>query len=337
MQNSRTRPARKRPPKLPKLLERKLYKACQTRGADDDVIFQNRVLRSSTVLIPYNSWVTCRKPPDGNEDYENGYIVLISPREYFSSPDFPGSLAAQGLVLGGNALLFYETREQWGLHNPEGLKWRVATNRHDPLRGQYVARVPAITARGGGKINRGFTTTKSKGAGIRVYEYAGKKNIDHTRLQLEALFWMCRDAELVAVSNGMSAEGAKLRKAATLKEATEVGLLDIKRLSAARVISNRGTTTCPLCLEEFSAQGFFDRMSQAEGRFVPDLTVTELNLFHLEELRVGALNHRPYNIGWGHHHCNVVARDVGIQKTLEWMAAVLKRQPGQGESVAAAE
>ena len=32
--------------KLPKLLTRKLYKTGQTRGADDDEIYQNRVLRT---------------------------------------------------------------------------------------------------------------------------------------------------------------------------------------------------------------------------------------------------------------------------------------------------
>ena len=38
-------------PRLPQLLGRKIYKTGQTRGADDDVIFQNRVGRNSTVLI----------------------------------------------------------------------------------------------------------------------------------------------------------------------------------------------------------------------------------------------------------------------------------------------
>lgn len=334
MPSGRTRSANTNPPKLPKLLERKLYKACQTRGADNDVIFQNRVLRNSTVLFPYGSWAACQKPTNGDETYENGYIVLISPTEYFSSPEFPQELAAQGLVLGKNALVLYETREQWRLHSPEGLGWRAATSRQDPLRGQYVARVPATTARGGDKINRGFTTRKNRGAGIRVYEYANKKAIADTRLQLESLFWMCRDAEPVATAQGMSAEDAKLRKAAILDEAAKSGLFDAKRLTDARAINDKRTTTCPLCLEEFSAEGFFNRMSQAEGRLVPDLTVTELNLFHLEELRVGLLNHRPYNIGWGHHHCNVVARDAGIQKTLEWMDAVLKRQSAQSKSIA---
>ena len=66
-------------------------------------------------------------------------------------------------------------------------------------------------------------------------------------------------------------------------------------------------------------------MEQAQGRAVLDLTVTQLNLFHVEELRVGVFNHRPYNLGWGHHHCNVVVKDSGIHKTLDWMEAVLNR------------
>ncbi len=36
-----------------------------------------------------------------------------------------------------------------------------------------------------------------------------------------------------------------------------------------------------------------------EGRVVPDLTVTEVSLFHIRELRTGEFNHRPYNLGWG--------------------------------------
>ena len=39
--------ARRTKPKLPQLLERKLSKTGQTRGADDDVIFQNRVSRAN--------------------------------------------------------------------------------------------------------------------------------------------------------------------------------------------------------------------------------------------------------------------------------------------------
>ncbi len=43
-------------PALPKLLDRKLYKTNSSGAADDDEIYQNRVLRASTVLIPYPAW-----------------------------------------------------------------------------------------------------------------------------------------------------------------------------------------------------------------------------------------------------------------------------------------
>ena len=56
--------ARIRRIKLPRLIESKIYKTGQTRGADDDVIYQNRVNRNSTVLIPYQVYNICSHAPD---------------------------------------------------------------------------------------------------------------------------------------------------------------------------------------------------------------------------------------------------------------------------------
>ncbi len=39
---------------------------------------------------------------------------------------------------------------------------------------------------------------------------------------------------------------------------------------------------------------------------------------------------RSYNLGWGHHHCNVVVKDSGIVETLEWMREVLNRNIQDG-------
>ena len=312
-------------PKLPRLLERKIYKTGQTRGADDDEIFQNRVNRSGTVLISYPYWDSCRTIDDGSNGYENGFIVLISPREYFSHADIIARLSSQGLVIGTNALVFYETRSDWERHNPDALGWQSAESRTAPLGGQYVARISATTAEDGEKITKGFSATSNKGAGIRVYEYASTARIQQCRLQLEALFWLCNDSVGVVSSNGMVPRRAEERKTYTLGACQQAGLLDYGRLRQARMLNSRIETVCPLCLEPLSSQGFLSRMEQAEGREVLDLTITQVNLFHISELRVGVLNHRPYNLGWGHHHCNVVVKDSGIDETLKWMRAVLRR------------
>jgi hypothetical protein len=317
-------------PKLPQLLDRKIYKTGQTRGADDDVIYQNRVGRNSTVLIPHDCWGACTAGHNGAA-FENGFIVLLSPGEYFGNSNITTDLARRGLALGKNVLVFYETRQDWNSHNPDKLKWKAASKRTNPLGGQYVARISATTAaKNGERIVRGFNGTAMKGAGIRVYEYASTETTKDCRLQLEALFWLCTDADRVAAANGMLPEDAKTRKAGVLKLCQDRDLLDKGRLVMSRIMNVRDRTTCPLCLEELSSQGFFNRMEQAEGRLVPDLTVTELNLFHIDELRISALNHRPYNLGWGHHHCNVVVKDSGITKTLEWMGDVLRRNAQEG-------
>lgn len=313
-------------PKLPELLARKIYKTGQTRGADDDVIYQNRVARNSTVLIPYKFWSKSFELPESEEEFDNGFIVLISPKEYFETNDIDKKLEEKGLSLGINTLVFYYSRDEWDAYNPKKLGWKPATSRKTPLGGKYVARVPATTAtKGGRQIRDGFTTTSCKGAGIRVFEYASSKTIAQCRLQLEALFWLCRDSERVAVENDMPKDDASTRKSSLLKKCVEENLLDYDRLRKFRMINKHNYTICPLCLEELSGLGFFSRMEQAKGREVSDITVTQINLFHVEELRVGQYNHRPYNIGWGHHHCNVVTRDSGVADTIKWLIEIIER------------
>jgi len=318
-------------PKLPELLARKIYKTGQTRGADDDVIYQNRVGRNSTVLIPYKYWSKSFELPEREAEFENGFIVLISPKDYFEQNDIDKKLEKKGLKLGINTLVFYYSRDEWDVYNPKELGWKPATSRKSPLGGKYVSRVPATTATEGGRqIREGFTTTSCKGAGIRVFEYASKKTIAQCKLQLEALFWLCRDSEDVAVGNGMAKDEASTRRSAVLKECAENKLLDYDKLRRSRIINKNNKTICPLCLEELSGLDFFSRMQQAEGREVSDITVTKINLFHIKELRVGQYNHRPYNLGWGHHHCNVVTRDSGVADTVKWLIEIIDRNKTEG-------
>lgn len=316
-----------RKPKLPMLLERKISKTGQTRGADDDVIYQNRVSRNNTVLIPFHQWQKDDNLRNNVDKFEKGYIVLISPTDYFNQDKPDIYLKKYNLKLGYNCLVFYETRTDWEKYLPDNYGWKFANNRIPPLGGQYVARVPANTSLDNvrsQKVNLGYSTQSPKGAGIRLYEYASNQTIKECRLQLEAEYWLCKDSIEVMTQNGMTKENAELRKKMTLDECESLGLLNFEKLRKMRIINKDNHTICPLCLRELSGNEFLSRLEQPEGREVPDLTVTQVNLFHIEELKYGEFNHRKYNLGWGCHFCNVVVKDSGIYPTLKWMKNVIK-------------
>lgn len=323
-------------PKLPDLIEQKLTKTGYTRGAADREIYQNRVTRNNPVLIDLASWPLCRVPDDGTQAYENGHIVLVEPEWYFTTHNSNDELLAQGLVIGENALLLFLRRSDWvrwgsgQSRPPNGQSLDVATSRRAPLGGTYFARVHATVSEEGAELVAGFNTTAIRGAGIRVYEYASRATIAAAKLQLECLMWRCYDSLEAMVAGGMTTEGSQLRRDTQLNRAANSGLLDLERLRKARIVDAEGVTICPLCLECLSVSDFMRRGEQAEGRATYDLTVTELSLFHVQELRVGKLLHKPYNLGWGHHFCNVVAKDVGILPTLDWMTGVLANQDRHG-------
>lgn len=318
---------------LPKLIKDKIYKTGQTRGADDDVIFQNRVNRNSTVLIPYSVYEQCSKAPDNDGVYESGFIVLIKPKHFFEKDGFQNEMAQKNIVLGENALLFYETRDEWNQYNPQANGLVPATSRVNPLNGHYVARVPSTTSKNDEKINHGFTTSGLKGAGIRVYEYASKSIMQACMLQLEYLYWKCYDSYEVSLAAGMTQEEIDERVKYNSEQVDAFKLNNHDVLRATRILNESDQTICPLCLDKLSANGFYNRLEQAQGRDVPDLTVTQLNLFHIKELRTGEFNHRPYNLGWGHHHCNVVTKDSGILETIKWMAEIIERNESSGYKV----
>jgi len=60
------------------------------------VIFQNRVSRASTVLIPYRQWAQWRNAAE--PAYENGFIVLLTPADYFGNGNIVLELAARQTI-----------------------------------------------------------------------------------------------------------------------------------------------------------------------------------------------------------------------------------------------
>ncbi|WP_420595570.1 BstXI family restriction endonuclease [Deinococcus sp.] len=319
-------------PKLPSLLKDKIYKTGQTRGADDDAVFQNRVLRNNTVLVPLSQYMLLEKAGHDFSRFQKGYIVLIPPKEYFSGR-FEKFLEDKKLILGENLLIFYQLREDWESLNPNDQKppKKVANQRGKVLGGEYVARIPGNTSGAGAKIAKGYNE-KPKGAGIRLFEYANEDTIENTRTQLECLFWHCYDSDEIAIEFGMSTADISTRRDFIFLKAKGDGVWDKDILISNRILDLEENTICPLCLEKISARGFFTKEAQAEGREVHNLTVTQLNLFHILELRVGSYEHRLYNLGWGHHHSNTVVKDAGIIPTLKWMKNVILRNEDAGHN-----
>ncbi|MDE0118224.1 MAG: BstXI family restriction endonuclease [bacterium] len=319
---------------LPKFIHDKLTKTGYTRGAEKNTIYQNRVTRNNTVLIPRKSWDACK--PEAAEAYEKGFVVLVEPSWYFAGAGSHEHLESQGIHLGVNALLLYEVRSDWEEYGPldtrlhDGTPLAVADSRTAPLGGNYFARIHATTSDAAEQVIEGFNNSSLRGAGIRVFEYASSETIYRCKVQLEALLWLCRNALQDLSPEFVNSDEAGQAMDLALHAAEDAGLLDIPRLLEARIINSELETCCPLCLEPIYVSAFLQRTEQAEGRETRDLTTTEVSLFHISELRVGTLGHRPYNLGWGHHHCNVVVKDDGIEGALAWMRQVLDNQAFAG-------
>ena len=265
--------------------------------------------------------------------FENGFIILVSPIDYFEET-YKDFITKNNLNLGENLLIFYQFRADWAKYNPndQSPKLIKANSRGSSLGGQYIARIPGLTKKDGTRIILGYEESKPKGAGIRLFEYADSDTIEKTRDQLECLFWSCIDAAEVAEKYGMDKMNIEKRREYIFKRVQESKLWETDVLINNRMIDSEHITICPLCLKRLSANGFFQKEEQAEGRGVHNLTTTQLNLFHLTELRIGRFEHKTYNLGWGHHHCNTVVRDAGIIPTLQWMHQVVENNKRSGHN-----
>jgi hypothetical protein len=299
---------------LPEEIKKKINKTKQTRGAQpyERVPFQNRVNRTGIALVPYS--FRAKLHPEG---FSDGYRVMVRPSEYFERSGVVRKDFDAKVKLGENAFVYYDNRRAWR-ELPPATSWSVCEDRTG--NGHYLARVPANTANDEQEARE---IVIGEPQGIRFFEYASPKDVEHTVAQLAWLAWQTLGIDAVRTDGG---KGIPKSLAAVLEKHK---LADAEKFLALggliRLASGELRTVCPLCRAEIDAAGLMSRVEQMEGREVFDLTITEINLFHLKELRPGEYNHRPYNLAWGHHHCNAVARDNGVAVTVNWMAGVLER------------
>lgn len=300
---------------LPGDVVEKIRKTGYTRGANmDRTPYQNRVKRHNRTVVPFD--FRDKRPKGG---YQDGLTIMVRPKEYFDPDsgerrdDFPNDV-----VIGDNAFIYYEYREDWENYPPEDYDWRPCSyldsdgNSTSDLRGEvshtgdYIARIPARAS--DEKIIEG------KVQGIRFFEYATTRTVEETSFQLAYLAWKTEGMEELA--------GREIPEhlVAILQEND---LASTDRLEKIDAIEN-GTTICPLCREPVKSMSLVDRVSQTEGRESSANRITKANLFHVDELRPGEFNHKPYNLAWGHHHCNMVVGDDGVEGTLDWIEEVLQ-------------
>lgn len=295
---------------LPTEIKKKINKTKQTRGAQpyERVAYQNRVNRNGVAVVPYR--FRDRLHPEG---FENGHRIMVRPREYFEEGGRIRGDFDREVLLGQSAFVYYDNRLDW-LAFPPPAEWQPCPDRSGA--GHYIARVPATTAAEGGE-----EVVRGEPQGIRFFEYAPAAEIEETVAQLAWLAWHTEGIEEVTTERPSDDLLAFLddRDLAVVERLIDIGAVVID------ADTGEPATICPLCLERIKAADLMSRVAQAEGREVVDLTITEANLFHLRDLRPGEYNHRAYALAWGHHHCNAVARDHGIARTLEWMEGVLRR------------
>lgn len=293
---------------LPEEIRNKIGKTKQTRGAQpyDRVVYQNRVNRNGLAVIPYR--FRDRLHPEG---FENGHVVMVRPEEYFIEAGGVRDDFDQTVIIGTDAFVYYDNRRHFNQYPPLPA-WRPRS-RGGP--GEMVLRLPATTA-----VDQAAAVARVEGEpqGIRFFEYASTAELNATCIQLALLSWHTEGIDIHRTDGGIGVPEV------LLQEARRQQLWDTRRLEALGVIED-GRTICPLCRQRIRATELMTRVEQAEGREVFDLTITEVNLFHMIDLKPGWYNHHRYSLGWGHHHCNAVARDRGLGPTVAWMADVLRR------------
>lgn len=107
-------------------------------------------------------------------------------------------------------------------------------------------------------------------------------------------------------------------------------LLDFEKLEEIRAWDNSiREPVCPLCLESLSAEDFLEVELQANGREEEDNTRSKIALMHIHALKPGEINHRTYNLGWGHRHCNQIQEDQDIETTIQRLRQIVKQNEGK--------
>jgi len=262
--------------------------------------YQNHVYRNNRVIIPYERIAFCNL-----DDFEDGYVIRLFPSQYFEESgraraEFTSDDA--DVRVGDNAFVLYRTHEDLRSYPPlDG--WNVRDLQKDGESrtrrgkdvvdtGEYVLRLPTA--------GRNMQREEGPAQGIFAPEYA---TADQNFLAQCVLAWLTVHT-LDSPYTTTQAQHIKLIL-------DEEGLAD-DEVWERRGILRHGLTACPLCsrlvrYSELHSMLVLDEEQALEnaGMQIEGATrSTIVNLFHMEPMKYGVLNHTPASVAWGHATCN---------------------------------
>lgn len=266
------------------------------RGGDKNA-YQNHVYRNNKVIIPYEKLQQVNLL-----DFEDGYVLRLLPDQYFSAPQTPRPEIQDEVIIGENAFVLYRTHKaleefppmpDWTIRGLEE-NGNSVTRRNRNVRdtGQYVFRLSRL----------GAQEPKKEGPpqGIFAPEYA---NAETNYLSQAVLAWLI----IHTVSSPYTTE-----QAAHLKAILEFeGLLDDDYWEKQGILRH-GLCACPLCSRLIKYNELHDTLILDEEQALENAAEqiagatrsTIVNLFHMDPLRYGSIEHVPSKVAWGHATCN---------------------------------
>ena len=278
----------------------KLYKAgfATPRGGSKGA-YQNHVLRSNQVIIPYE-----RVNGLNLSRFFDGYTIRLLPDQYFIGKYEPRDEFVQPseVSVGYNAFVLYRSHESFESLPPMP-HWHVRRLLKDGSEvkdrgrgvvddGHYVLRLPST----------GVKPKREEGSpqGVFAPEYA---DLNDNYLCKCVLAW------LIIKTSGSPYTTNQAEQLQVILRSMDLGSEEaLEHLSAVR----RGMTCCPLCLrfvrhnELHDIVSFEDESSLENAPLQIEGTTrsTIVNLFHLEPLVYTDGHHIPQKVTWGHAVCN---------------------------------
>lgn len=372
---------------LPYKLKKRINKTGEGRSGLE--IYKRRNRRNYRVIIQYTTWNNIIiNNPNFLDNFQEGYVVLISPEEYFGN-NYPNSAIDinPNFILGKTGFIYYssisELKNFKPLQNWSEVYELNTTGSKEQITwiGEYVLNIknskpPHISdicynAKNkndkSDKVNRVKNNVdkylysipntnlylsdnypEQSGLGNYDYDYANTEMINMVKLQMLYLMLNCcgDDGETFAkfildnlnivkdindtnyfktlIQNRDDYIIKFKENLQQLKnECIKLNLIDTNSLCNNNITYNN-TTICPLCSKQITPNDFFVEITQQEGRQVKDNTQREIVLMHINALRPGTLNHRIYNLGWGHNFCNTIQGDKDIDETICELEKIVK-------------